>query len=562
VVGHGAEHVGGLDVLLDQQFLVGGIARQHHGLVELLGDRAGALAVALDQLHLVGGLQRAREPHADVAAAGDDDPPHRAIQLAQLVDHRADIGARRDEEHLVVRLDDGVAARHDRLATAVDCRHTGVHVRNMRAQRAQLLADQRAAVERLHRHQPHPSAGEIQHLQRTRVLDQAADVIHHQLLGRDQHVDGQRVLGEQLRRVEVLGGADAGDLGGRAVERVADLAGDHVGLVTVGDGNHHVGVLRACLVEHGGVGGVAVHGADVQPLLQVLQELGVAVHHRDVVGLLAGEAVRHGRPDLPRTEDENLHGARTLRTRAVACKPRLVSSVDRRHLIIESAPATAVTCRPRPFRMRTVPTRKGVYMRFGPITGLLAAALTAALLAACGGGGGKGGDDNPGGSKDTTPDAFDFGVLDNAAPGIFHLSQAITVSGVSADVDIPITIEGEGCAYSTGGGFSTETGNVRNGDIVRVLLKAPAAPETEAACTVDIGGIAGSFTLTTGRNAFAMDVIPGHLVFTWAGFNGVGNYQLLRVNNASGETEMVANILGNVNSYKLGIPVHLTDWHN
>lgn len=201
-------------------------------------------------------------------------------------------------------------------------------------------------------------------------------------------------------------------------------------------------------------------------------------------------------------------------------------------------------------------------MRFGPITGLLAAALTAALLAACGGGGGKGGDDNPGGSKDTTPDAFDFGVLDNAAPGIFHLSQAITVSGVSADVDIPITIEGEGCAYSTGGGFSTETGNVRNGDIVRVLLKAPAAPETEAACTVDIGGIAGSFTLTTGRNAFAMDVIPGHLVFTWARFNGVGNYQLLRVNNASGETEMVANILGNVNSYKLGIPVHLTDWHN
>src|SRR5690606_19346085 len=109
---------------------------------------------------------------------------------------------------------------------------------------------------------------------------------------------------------------------------------------------------------------------------------------------------------------------------------------------------------------------------------------------------------------------------------------------------------------------STETGIVRNGDIVRVLLKAPAAPETEAACTVDIGGITGSFTLTTGTNAFAMNVIPGHLVFTWAGFNGVGNYQLLRINNASGETEMVANILGNVNSYKLGIPVHLTDWHN
>lgn len=191
-------------------------------------------------------------------------------------------------------------------------------------------------------------------------------------------------------------------------------------------------------------------------------------------------------------------------------------------------------------------------MRFGPITGLLATAMAAVLLAACGGGGGK----------DTTPDAFDFGVLDNAAPGIFHLSQAITVSGVSAGVDIPITIEGEGCAYSTGDGFSTETGNVRNGDIVRVLLKAPAAPETEAACTVDIGGITGSFTLTTGTNAFAMNVIPGHLVFTWAGFNGVGNYQLLRVNNASGETEMVANILGNVNSYKLGIPVHLTDWHN
>ncbi len=68
----------------------------------------------------------------------------------------------------------------------------------MLAQGAQLLAHQRPAVVGPHGHQLHLAAGEVQHLQRAGVLDQAADVFGDQLLGADQHVDGQGVVREQL----------------------------------------------------------------------------------------------------------------------------------------------------------------------------------------------------------------------------------------------------------------------------------------------------------------------------------------------------------------------------
>jgi hypothetical protein len=42
-VGERREHVGAVDVLLDQQLLVGGIAVEHDGVLEQLGDAARAL---------------------------------------------------------------------------------------------------------------------------------------------------------------------------------------------------------------------------------------------------------------------------------------------------------------------------------------------------------------------------------------------------------------------------------------------------------------------------------------------------------------------------------------
>ena len=58
----------------------------------------------------------------------------------------------RDEEHLVVGLDDRVAVGDDRPAAAVDGRHPGVHRGQMSAQGSQGMSDQRPAVIGAHRH--------------------------------------------------------------------------------------------------------------------------------------------------------------------------------------------------------------------------------------------------------------------------------------------------------------------------------------------------------------------------------------------------------------------------
>ncbi len=56
-VGQRGEDIGAVDVLLEQQLLVGRIAVQHGGALQLLGNAPRALAVALDELDLVLALQ-------------------------------------------------------------------------------------------------------------------------------------------------------------------------------------------------------------------------------------------------------------------------------------------------------------------------------------------------------------------------------------------------------------------------------------------------------------------------------------------------------------------------
>ena len=55
----------------------------------------------------------------------------------------------------------------------------------------ELLADERAAAQRLDADQAHAAVGEVQHLQRAGILDQPHDVIGDELLGADRHVDGE-----------------------------------------------------------------------------------------------------------------------------------------------------------------------------------------------------------------------------------------------------------------------------------------------------------------------------------------------------------------------------------
>ena len=115
----------------------------------------------------------------------------------------------------------------------------------------------------LDRHQPRQALGELQYLQGPRILDQPGDVLGDQVLGADQDVDGKaaqavQVLGlvplvEQLGLGQVGVGPDPADGGRGLVQQLGDLAGDHVGLIAVGDGNYHVAVFGTGLAEYGRV---------------------------------------------------------------------------------------------------------------------------------------------------------------------------------------------------------------------------------------------------------------------------------------------------------------------
>ena len=75
VVGQREEHVHVFDVLAGEQVLVGGIPLQHQRVLQIDREKAGTGLAPFDHLDFVAVLDRAGETIADVAAAGDHDPP-------------------------------------------------------------------------------------------------------------------------------------------------------------------------------------------------------------------------------------------------------------------------------------------------------------------------------------------------------------------------------------------------------------------------------------------------------------------------------------------------------
>lgn len=122
-----------------------------------------------------------------------------------------------------------------------------------------------------------------------------------------------------------------------------------------------------------------------------------------------------------------------------------------------------------------------------------------AVLAGCGGGSSKSPsppstnppDTTP---SDTTPNAFSFTAEEGAEPGAVIISNEISISDINAAAPISIT-NGE---YAIGNGaFTSAAGSVSDGDIVRVRLTAADTSNTPAEAILDVGGVSGTFTVTT-----------------------------------------------------------------
>lgn len=101
---------------------------------------------------------------------------------------------------------------------------------------------------------------------------------------------------------------------------------------------------------------------------------------------------------------------------------------------------------------------------------------------------------------DTTPNPFDLGgPITNSDLSTNYFSNVITVAGLTAGVSTSISISGTGSpAYSkNGGGYTSSSGTVVNGDTVRLRVTSSASQNTTTTGTLNIGGVTDSFSVTT-----------------------------------------------------------------
>ncbi|MFU8787551.1 MAG: multiheme c-type cytochrome [Methylobacter sp.] len=115
---------------------------------------------------------------------------------------------------------------------------------------------------------------------------------------------------------------------------------------------------------------------------------------------------------------------------------------------------------------------------------------------------------------DTTPDAFSFTAQTDVALSSPITSNTITVSGINAAAAISIS----GGTYSiNNGSFTSSAGTVNNGATVKIQVQSSSANSTTTTATLDIGGVAGAFSVTT--LAVAVDTTPD--AFSFSAQNGV-----------------------------------------
>ena len=118
------------------------------------------------------------------------------------------------------------------------------------------------------------------------------------LLGIHNVIHRHRVVSENSATCKILSAADPGDLGRSVKHAVRYLAGHHVHLVRVSDGDQHIGVLGASLPQHGWMRCTAANGADIVPILQSSESICVGINERDIARLF-NEILREAAAYLP-----------------------------------------------------------------------------------------------------------------------------------------------------------------------------------------------------------------------------------------------------------------------
>lgn len=108
---------------------------------------------------------------------------------------------------------------------------------------------------------------------------------------------------------------------------------------------------------------------------------------------------------------------------------------------------------------------------------------------------------------DTTPDAFTFTDVTNAARSTQYTSNQITVAGTDTPADVSIT----GGTYSkNGGAYTSDAGTADSGDTFTVRCTSSSSWNTAVNVVLTIGGVSDTYTVTT----LAEDTTPTAFSFT------------------------------------------------
>jgi len=104
----------------------------------------------------------------------------------------------------------------------------------------------------------------------------------------------------------------------------------------------------------------------------------------------------------------------------------------------------------------------------------------------------------------TTPDAFTLAAVTGSGPNVEVTSAPVTITGISASVPVSVTGTGSPQLTTNGGVTWATTGTVAPNGSVQVRLTSAPAYETARTATLDVNGVTGTFSVTTGEFIFAV----------------------------------------------------------
>lgn len=99
-------------------------------------------------------------------------------------------------------------------------------------------------------------------------------------------------------------------------------------------------------------------------------------------------------------------------------------------------------------------------------------------------------------NADQAPDIFTIPAVTNADRGVFVESAAVTITGI--DASTPVSVAGGQFSVGCTGTWTAQPGRVEPGGTVCVRLVSANTDSTTSTATLTVGGVQGSFAVTTG----------------------------------------------------------------